>query len=109
MVNILATPNGMTLKFPRKNARMARSSVAIWHPRMLGLSHTAAGLGPLTSSWSAPGLQATDQKRTVSRYLAARDQRQLPSMPSTHKKVVVRKMDRDSINGFVAPANFVQD
>jgi hypothetical protein len=30
-------------------------------------------------------------------------------MPSTHKKVVVRKMDRDSINGHVAPANFVRD
>jgi hypothetical protein len=30
-------------------------------------------------------------------------------MPSTHKKVVVRKMDRDSINGFVAPANFVRE
>jgi hypothetical protein len=30
-------------------------------------------------------------------------------MPSTHKKVVIRKMDRDSINGHVAPANFVRD
>ncbi len=30
-------------------------------------------------------------------------------MPSTHKKVVVRKMDRDSINGFVAPSNFIVD
>ena len=30
-------------------------------------------------------------------------------MPSTHKKVVVRKIDRDSINGFVAPANFVHE
>src|SRR5438105_7899130 len=30
-------------------------------------------------------------------------------MPSTHKKVIVRKMDRDSINGYVAPANFVVD
>src|SRR5207244_13097369 len=30
-------------------------------------------------------------------------------MPSTHKKVVVRKMDRDSINGYVSPANFVHD
>jgi uncharacterized protein DUF6982 len=30
-------------------------------------------------------------------------------MPSTHKKVIVRKADRDSINGFVAPANFVVD
>jgi hypothetical protein len=30
-------------------------------------------------------------------------------MPSTHKKVVVRKMDRDSINGYVAPANFVRE
>jgi len=30
-------------------------------------------------------------------------------MPSTHKKVIVRKMDRDSINGFVAPANFIQE
>src|SRR5215472_17647937 len=31
------------------------------------------------------------------------------SMPSTHKKVVVRKMDRDSINGYVSPANFVRE
>lgn len=30
-------------------------------------------------------------------------------MPSTHKKVIVRKVDRDSINGYVAPANFVVD
>jgi len=30
-------------------------------------------------------------------------------MASTHKKVIVRKADRDSINGFVAPANFVVD
>ena len=29
-------------------------------------------------------------------------------MPSTHKKVVVRKLDRDSVNGYVAP-NFVVD
>src|SRR5580704_5197838 len=28
-------------------------------------------------------------------------------MPSTHKKVIVRKHDRDSISGFVSPANFV--
>jgi hypothetical protein len=28
-------------------------------------------------------------------------------MPSTHKKVIVKKSDRDSINGYVAPANFV--
>lgn len=30
-------------------------------------------------------------------------------MPSTHKKVIVRKMDRDTINGYVAPANFVHE
>jgi hypothetical protein len=30
-------------------------------------------------------------------------------MPSTHKKVIVRKLDRDSINGFVAPAHFVAE
>ena len=30
-------------------------------------------------------------------------------MPSTHKKVVVRKMDRDSVNGYVAPSHFVQE
>ena len=30
-------------------------------------------------------------------------------MPSTHKKVIVRKHDRDSISGHVAPANFVVD
>jgi hypothetical protein len=28
-------------------------------------------------------------------------------MPSSHKKVIVRKMGRDSISGYVAPANFV--
>ncbi len=31
------------------------------------------------------------------------------SMPSTHKKVIVRKMDRDSVSGYVAPANFVHE
>jgi hypothetical protein len=30
-------------------------------------------------------------------------------MPSTHKKVIVRKMDRDSVNGYVAPSNFVRE
>ncbi len=30
-------------------------------------------------------------------------------MPSTHKKVVVRKVDRDSVNGYVAPSNFVRE
>jgi len=30
-------------------------------------------------------------------------------MPSTHKKVIVRKSDRDSVSGFVAPSNFVVD
>src|SRR5271157_5834725 len=30
-------------------------------------------------------------------------------MPSTHKKVVVRKMDRDSVNGHVAPSGFVRE
>lgn len=28
-------------------------------------------------------------------------------MPSTHKKVIVRKLGRDSIGGYVAPAHFV--
>lgn len=30
-------------------------------------------------------------------------------MPSTHKKVIVRKMDRDTVNGYVAPSHFVHD
>ena len=30
-------------------------------------------------------------------------------MPSTHKKVIVRKMDRDSVSGYVSPSQFVQD
>jgi len=30
-------------------------------------------------------------------------------MPSTHKKVIVRKVDRDTVNGYVAPANFVRE
>ncbi|HTM90412.1 MAG TPA: hypothetical protein VL155_19560 [Terriglobales bacterium] len=28
-------------------------------------------------------------------------------MVSTHKKVIVRKLDRDTVNGYVAPANFL--
>jgi len=34
---------------------------------------------------------------------------QKADMPSTHKKVVVRKLDRDSLNGYVAPANFIRE
>jgi|SRR5215831_7443680 len=30
-------------------------------------------------------------------------------MPSTHKKVIVRKMDRDTVNGYVSPTNFVHE
>lgn len=30
-------------------------------------------------------------------------------MPSTHKKVIVRKLDRDSVAGFVNPSAFVVD
>ena len=30
-------------------------------------------------------------------------------MPSTHKKVIVRKVDRDTINGHVAPSHFVRE
>jgi hypothetical protein len=30
-------------------------------------------------------------------------------MPSTHKKVIVRKLDRDSVSGHVAPSNFVRE
>jgi hypothetical protein len=30
-------------------------------------------------------------------------------MPSTHKKVVVKKIDRDTVTGYVAPANFIRE
>jgi len=30
-------------------------------------------------------------------------------MPSTHKKVIVRKMDRDSVSGYVTPSQFIQE
>ena len=30
-------------------------------------------------------------------------------MPSTHKKVIVRKLDRDSVSGYVTPAHYIQD
>ena len=30
-------------------------------------------------------------------------------MPSTHKKVIVRKTDRDTVNGYVSPSHFVHD
>src|SRR5258706_3179712 len=31
------------------------------------------------------------------------------SMPSTHKKVIVRKLDRDTVNGHMSPSHFVQE
>src|SRR5262249_10566575 len=34
---------------------------------------------------------------------------EISTMASTHKKVVVRKNDRDTVNGYVAPANFVHE
>ena len=30
-------------------------------------------------------------------------------MPSTHKKVIVRKLDRDAVQGHVSPASFVTE
>jgi hypothetical protein len=30
-------------------------------------------------------------------------------MPSTHKKVVVRKLNRDTVNGFASPTDFIVD
>src|SRR5438045_76158 len=30
-------------------------------------------------------------------------------MPSTHKKVVVRKLNRDTLNGYVSPADFISE
>ena len=30
-------------------------------------------------------------------------------MPSTHKKVIVRKLDRDSAQGYITPADFISD
>jgi Family of unknown function (DUF6982) len=30
-------------------------------------------------------------------------------VPSTHKKVIVRKVDRDTVNGYVAPSHFVNE
>ena len=30
-------------------------------------------------------------------------------MPSTHKKVIVRKLDRDAVSGYVAPAHYILD
>ncbi len=30
-------------------------------------------------------------------------------MPSTHKKVVVRKLNRDTVNGFLSPTDFIVD
>ena len=30
-------------------------------------------------------------------------------MPSTHKKVIVRKLGRDSVSGYVSPANFISE
>jgi hypothetical protein len=32
-----------------------------------------------------------------------------PAMPSTHKKVIVRKLDRDAISGYVAPGGFLAE
>lgn len=49
----------------------------------------------------------TAERRTF--VLSTNCPRKYGLMPSTHKKVIVRKMDRDSVSGYVAPAQFVQD
>src|SRR5207302_9952139 len=51
----------------------------------------------------------------VGRWPKTNDQRPMTDsitqfpMPSTHKKVIVRKVDRDTVNGHVAPSHFVRD
>jgi hypothetical protein len=44
-----------------------------------------------------------------SRVRTARPSAPITPMPSTHKKVIVRKVDRDSISGYVAPTSFVRE
>lgn len=79
----------------------------------LGVSGPAVGvhsLGAPTDLRRVPHSFASFANEWERRCRVSRRTRSLyQPMPSTHKKVIVRKHDRDSISGYVAPADFVID
>ena len=86
----MATVKAHSARFPAENARIRNRSVI--HVRV------RRSFASLVNEWelaTAPCTVAIPKTRQP--------------MPSTHKKVIVRKHDRDSISGHVAPANFVVD
>ena len=73
-------------KVPRPAFDRVRDDKLIWDDKLRGRSPIAEARSPNSATTTA------DKS----------------PMPTTHKKVVVRKMDRDSVSGYVA-AQFVQD
>ena len=67
-------------------------------------SEAASGFLPSTAGFRKP------KTRLQVRFAEAETNSESPTlMPSTHKKVIVRKMDRDSVSGYVSPAQFVHE
>jgi hypothetical protein len=54
-------------------------------------------------------LLAFSDESTYSSPEAGSSKLEAAPMPSTHKKVIVRKMDRDTVSGYVAPSQFVHE
>lgn len=63
---------------------------------------------PFLALYPPPGRAKIERVACQSRYADTRHQKPF-FMPSTHKKVVVRKMSRDTISGYVSPATFVSE
>ena len=87
--------------FAEKKCENRKASVRL---RASGVSQNS---GPQTSD-------LRPQKRRLSAGVAFSDARRLKPdgfvpMPSTHKKVIVRKMDRDSVSGYVSPTQLLND
>ncbi len=66
--------------------------------RQSGFGRTGRTLGLICSTAAGWFLPKPEARQPQSR-----------PMPSTHKKVIVRKMDRDSVSGYVSPAQFVSE
>jgi hypothetical protein len=62
-----------------------------------------------TGSWLDRPKFLTDAGRFLNYSISKFPNYQIFLMPSTHKKVIVRKTDRDTVNGYVSPSHFVHD
>jgi hypothetical protein len=81
----LATAKADSGCFPRKSARIRLQSSATGFGKPIG---------PREFAFAEAGSRKAEAASL---------------MPSTHKKVIVRKMDRDTVSGYVSPSQFIHE